>query len=69
MIISCILQTEIHEIIVMFIGCEGFMLPFMYLGVPIGANMSRIESWTEVVNKLKYACLNGRLRLFMLEVG
>nr|GEX52281.1 putative ribonuclease H protein At1g65750 family [Tanacetum cinerariifolium] len=32
-------------------GCKGEKLSFMYLGLPIGANMSRVISWQPVIDK------------------
>ncbi|GKB64193.1 RNA-directed DNA polymerase, eukaryota [Tanacetum coccineum] len=32
-------------------GCKGEKLPFLYLGLPIGANMSRVSTWQPVIDK------------------
>ncbi|GJT62657.1 RNA-directed DNA polymerase, eukaryota, reverse transcriptase zinc-binding domain protein [Tanacetum coccineum] len=41
--------TEMANII----GCEASTIPFVYLGVPVGANMTRIESWKDLIDKFK----------------
>ncbi|GJR73678.1 RNA-directed DNA polymerase, eukaryota, reverse transcriptase zinc-binding domain protein [Tanacetum coccineum] len=33
-------------------GCLANNLPFIYLGIKVGANMKRVNSWSEVVNKV-----------------
>nr|GEU51835.1 putative RNA-directed DNA polymerase, eukaryota, reverse transcriptase zinc-binding domain protein [Tanacetum cinerariifolium] len=33
-------------------GCKGEKLPFLYLGLPIGANMFRVSTWQPVIDKL-----------------
>ncbi|GKC78851.1 hypothetical protein Tco_1129625 [Tanacetum coccineum] len=35
------------------IGCEASTIPFVYLEVSVGANMTRIESWKELIDKFK----------------
>ncbi|GKC14551.1 RNA-directed DNA polymerase, eukaryota [Tanacetum coccineum] len=54
------------------VGCSTFNSPFKYLGVKVGDNMSRINSWEEVINnvstrlskwKLKTLYIGGRLTL------
>ncbi|GKA16393.1 RNA-directed DNA polymerase, eukaryota [Tanacetum coccineum] len=39
------------------IGCEATTLPFVYLGVPVGENMTRVEAWKNVIDKFK-SCLS-----------
>ncbi|KAJ9540874.1 hypothetical protein OSB04_027380 [Centaurea solstitialis] len=34
-------------------GCEGGKLPFVYLGVPVGASMQRVNAWNPVIDKMK----------------
>ncbi|GKC20677.1 RNA-directed DNA polymerase, eukaryota [Tanacetum coccineum] len=41
--------TEMANII----GCEASTIPFVYLGVPVGANMTRIGSWKDLIDKFK----------------
>ncbi|GKB17573.1 RNA-directed DNA polymerase, eukaryota [Tanacetum coccineum] len=54
------------------VGCSTFSSPFKYLGVKVGGNMSRINSWEEVITKvstrlskwkLKSLSIGGRLTL------
>nr|GEZ54588.1 reverse transcriptase domain, reverse transcriptase zinc-binding domain protein [Tanacetum cinerariifolium]GEZ55668.1 reverse transcriptase domain, reverse transcriptase zinc-binding domain protein [Tanacetum cinerariifolium] len=35
------------------IGCQPSLLPCIYLGLPIGANMSRCESWSPIVDRFR----------------
>lgn len=35
------------------LGCQASSFPSMYLGLPIGANMSRCSSWTPIVEKFQ----------------
>ena len=42
------------------LGCRVEKTPFSYLGVPVGSNMSRIESWRDVVEKFKSKLTNWR---------
>lgn len=35
------------------LGCEPTSLPFMYLGVPVGANMNSIKHWRPIIEKFK----------------
>ena len=35
------------------LGCEPTVLPFTYLGVPVGSNMNRIAAWKPILDKLK----------------
>ncbi|GJR75905.1 hypothetical protein Tco_0088270 [Tanacetum coccineum] len=54
------------------IGCSTFTSPFKYLGVKVGGNMPRIDSWDEVITKvstrlskwkIKALSIGGRLTL------
>ncbi|GKD95326.1 hypothetical protein Tco_1375163 [Tanacetum coccineum] len=54
---SCIYGVGVHlanikELAVTF-GCLANNLPLTYLGVKVGANMNRIDSWNDVVQKVK----------------
>jgi len=60
------------------IGCEGTMIPFVYLGVRIGANMNHIAGWQDVINKFKSRMskwkaktlsVGGRLTLIKAVLG
>ena len=35
------------------LGCEKGSLPFLYLGVPVGANMSLKRNWLPIIEKTK----------------
>ncbi|GKB17965.1 hypothetical protein Tco_0851888, partial [Tanacetum coccineum] len=59
-------------------GCLGNKLPFTYLGVKVGGNMTRANSWTEVVQKVstklsswkaKSLSVGGRLTLIKSVLG
>ncbi|GKB57062.1 RNA-directed DNA polymerase, eukaryota [Tanacetum coccineum] len=55
--------TEMANII----GCEASTIPFVYLGVLVGANMTRIGSWKDLIDKFK-TCLS-RWKVKTLSVG
>ncbi|GJU04524.1 putative ribonuclease H-like domain-containing protein [Tanacetum coccineum] len=44
-------KTKINEAAAL-IGCSTFSAPFQYLGVTIGAPMTRINSWKDVIDKI-----------------
>lgn len=59
-------------------GCLGNNLPFIYLGVKVGANMMRLNSWSDVVKKMsnklstwkaKTLSVGGRLTLLKSVLG
>ncbi|KAL7594350.1 uncharacterized protein LOC111895781 [Lactuca sativa] len=35
------------------LGCEAGVLPFTYLGVPVGANMNLIKNWNPIIEKFR----------------
>lgn len=37
----------------LFLGCKIGVIPFKYLGVPVGANPRRVETWLPLVNMFK----------------
>ena len=45
-------HEEVEEMAAFFRCCPG-KLPCTYLGLPLGANMNRAESWNPVVEKFK----------------
>ncbi|GKC22928.1 RNA-directed DNA polymerase, eukaryota [Tanacetum coccineum] len=45
------------------IGCEATTLPFVYLGVPVGENMTRVEAWKDVINKFKSHLSNWKVKI------
>lgn len=60
------------------LGCRVVSLPFKYLGLPLGANPRRIDTWKPVMEKLekklafysrKYITLGGRLTLINSNSG
>lgn len=60
------------------IGCQPSNLPCIYLGLPIGANMSRCANWTPIINrfhnrlsiwKAKTLSFGGRLTLIKSILG
>nr|GEW30324.1 RNA-directed DNA polymerase, eukaryota [Tanacetum cinerariifolium] len=66
--------TEMANII----GCEASTIPFVYLGVPVGANMTRSECWKELIDnfktrlsrwKVKTLSVSGRLTLLKSVLG
>ncbi|GKA32794.1 RNA-directed DNA polymerase, eukaryota [Tanacetum coccineum] len=74
------IDVPYHEVecIALSVGCKSEKLPFNYLGVKIGENMSRIESWKEVISKvsnklsswkIKTLSVGGRLTLLKLVLG
>ena len=49
------------------LGCDVAVVPFKYLGVPVGCNMARIDMWKEAVEKFKTKLSNWRAGV--LSVG
>ena len=49
------------------IGCEASSIPFVYLGVPVGANMTRTGGWKELIDKFKTRL--SRWKVKTLSVG
>ena len=71
-------EVEVVNNIAVQAGCRPGILPFSYLGLPIGANMSRIRNWDPVIQKFysrlsnwKAKCLSigGRLTLIKAVLG
>lgn len=60
------LMTEIQRM-ADYIGCEAATIPFVYLGLPVGANMARVDQWEEVVNKFKKHLATWKAKI--LSVG
>lgn len=65
-------NTSTIESVAKLIGCAILHSPFNYLGVKVGCNMNRINSWDEVISKvssrlskwkLKSLSIGGRLTL------
>ncbi|GKA98526.1 RNA-directed DNA polymerase, eukaryota [Tanacetum coccineum] len=60
------------------LGCQILDTPFMYLGTKVGGNMSRVQAWQEVVEKVKARLskwkmntlsIGGRLTLLKSVLG
>ncbi|GKE74780.1 RNA-directed DNA polymerase, eukaryota, partial [Tanacetum coccineum] len=60
-----------HEIsnLASFTGCTPQRLPFTYLGIPIGSNMSRIKEWNPIIDKLKKRLSKWKQTCFLWMVG
>ncbi|GKA09496.1 RNA-directed DNA polymerase, eukaryota [Tanacetum coccineum] len=70
-------SSDVHSMVVRY-GCLASTLPFTYLGVKVGANMKRVNSWGEVVKKVtsklstwkaKTLSVGGRLTLIKSVLG
>lgn len=48
------------------IGCEGVELPFIYLGVKVGANMNNIGEWKDVIDKFKNRLSGWKIRIMSI---
>nr|GEV69974.1 RNA-directed DNA polymerase, eukaryota, reverse transcriptase zinc-binding domain protein [Tanacetum cinerariifolium] len=69
--------ADVQRMAVSF-GCLGNNLPFTYLGVKVGANMMRLNSWSDMVKKMSYKLstwkaktlsVGGRLALLKSVLG
>nr|GEU77626.1 RNA-directed DNA polymerase, eukaryota, reverse transcriptase zinc-binding domain protein [Tanacetum cinerariifolium] len=49
------------------IGCMALNLPFSYLRIIIGGNMSRIKVWDDVINK--FLCRLSKWKMKILSIG
>lgn len=47
----------IHEAIKSLL-CKSGTIPFTYLGLPIGSNLSRIQAWNPIIEKLSKKASN-----------
>lgn len=47
-----------------FVGCSTFLAHFNYLGVKVGSDMSRINSWDKVTSKMSTRLYKWKLILF-----
>ncbi|KAK9065703.1 hypothetical protein SSX86_015104 [Deinandra increscens subsp. villosa] len=50
-----------------FTGCKPDRLPFTYLGIPVGANMSRVRHWDKILGKFQKRLSNWKRNL--LSIG
>nr|GEV55251.1 RNA-directed DNA polymerase, eukaryota [Tanacetum cinerariifolium] len=73
----CVPPRDIQDMAAHF-GCMSNKLPFTYLGVKVGANMGRINSWSKVIQKVsnrlskwkaKSLSVGGRLTLKKSVLG
>ncbi|GJS37254.1 RNA-directed DNA polymerase, eukaryota, partial [Tanacetum coccineum] len=68
---SKILRVHVDSTIVyraaLKLGCLVLKIPFMYLGTIVGGNMSQIDSWDVVVEKVKKRLSNWKMKT--LSVG
>lgn len=73
-------NVPFHEVqcMALNVGCKPEKMPFNYLGVKVGENMSRIESWREVISKvsnklyswkIKTLSIGGQLTLLKSVLG
>ncbi|GJR03351.1 hypothetical protein Tco_0526335 [Tanacetum coccineum] len=51
------------------IGCSILTAPFNYLGVKVGSNMSRINSWDDVISKVSSRLSKWKLKLLSIGVA
>nr|GEV41184.1 RNA-directed DNA polymerase, eukaryota, reverse transcriptase zinc-binding domain protein [Tanacetum cinerariifolium] len=49
------------------IGCMALNLPFSYLEIIIGGNMSRIKAWDDIINKV--LCRLSKWKMKILSIG
>ncbi|GKC55577.1 putative RNA-directed DNA polymerase, eukaryota, reverse transcriptase zinc-binding domain protein [Tanacetum coccineum] len=48
-------------------GCEAGSFPFKYLGLPVGSNINRIDSWSHLVSKFNDKLSNWKANLLPSE--
>ncbi|GKE85935.1 hypothetical protein Tco_1559677 [Tanacetum coccineum] len=51
-----------------WMGCDIGEFPFMYLGLPIGENMRRVNAWTPVVEKFKKRLADWKAKTMSIGV-
>nr|GEY30076.1 hypothetical protein [Tanacetum cinerariifolium] len=78
MIIGVHVEGEKVKQVAAKLGCLTLTSPFSYLGTKVGGAMSRVQSWKEVVDKVKYRLskwkmkalsIGGRLTLLKSVLG
>ena len=42
------------EHVAMEIECAAFKPPFVYLGIPVGQNMTRVQAWKSLLDSSNY---------------
>lgn len=55
------LQSTTH-----FLGCKVGVIPFKYLGIPVGANLRRVKTWLPLVEMFKSKLSSWRNKLLSL---
>ncbi|KAJ9558860.1 LOW QUALITY PROTEIN: hypothetical protein OSB04_013474 [Centaurea solstitialis] len=55
-------EEEVHSW-AMGVGCVGGSLPFSYLGIPVGASMSKKLNWRPVVEKVRSRLASWKARI------
>lgn len=50
------------------LNCVVGEIPFVYLGLPIGAKPSDKQVWNKVVERVEKGWRNGKITIFLLEV-
>ncbi|GJZ79423.1 putative RNA-directed DNA polymerase, partial [Tanacetum coccineum] len=72
------ISPDVVEEVAVSLGCTHDVLPFLYLGLPVGKSMRLCEGWNEVVNrfrvrlsawKAKTLSIGGRLTLIKSILG
>lgn len=72
-----VLQSEVEDM-ARVLNCKPGKIPFIYLGLPVGGNMGRIDNWKPVVEKVrnkltrwkaKVMSFGGRLTLVRSVLG
>lgn len=51
------------------LGCETTLLPFKFLGVAVGVNMTRKRNWQPVFDRVQSKLSSWKPKLFRLEEG
>lgn len=49
--------------------CRTGSLPFTYLGLPIGGNLSRMATWDPIIRKMQNNLPHGRVNYYLLEAA
>ena len=49
------------------LGCKAEKLPAIFLGIPIGSNMNRVESWGQIAEKFRKKLSNWKAKT--LSIG
>ena len=52
-----------------YLNCELLDIPFLYVGMPIGANPKGSEPWDPIVNKCERKLAKWKQKLLLLGEG